>query len=132
MGRFPIWKDGDDTVSSLAAALQPYTKALVDANVDVYGSTDFKAGMNTEQLELFAEPLTELMRLDCRGGYFGQNDMAEAITKIVNAENLADVLLGNVLSKMKGLDDAIMMMAYKIRVMLSHCRVKFDSQGEKP
>eukprot|EP00974_Lingulodinium_polyedra_P012967 1258953-Lingulodinium_polyedra.AAC.1 len=50
LGRFPMWKDGDDTVSSSVAVLQPYTKVFVDANVDVYGTTDFKAGMNIEQL----------------------------------------------------------------------------------
>jgi hypothetical protein len=67
------------TVSALTLVLSQFVSNLVSQNTSIYGSTDFKIGVDMEILNASANLLCELMRLDSRGGFFSQGDLTAAV-----------------------------------------------------
>jgi hypothetical protein len=118
-------------VAKLVAALQPHVKEVIVASIDVYHSVDFKTGSDMSQLEKFSSLLTAFMKIDVRGGYFGQDHMKQAVAMCFQAESMTEELMTLVLPNHKYVDEATELMAYKLRAMLSHCREKFDCQAPK-
>ena len=127
MGRTPIWQHGDGdeaTVATLAATLRPPLMEVIAANIDVYHSVDFKTASDMSQLEKFSSLLTAFMKIDVRGGYFGQDHMKQALAMCFQAESKTEEMMTLVLPNHKNVDEATELMSYKLRVMLSHCREK--------
>ena len=80
-------------------------------------------------MEARADMLFALVELDKRGGYFGQNELTAALEHIVKAKDLEPLFTAKVMLHKKEVDEAVMITAYKIRVMLAHIRVTFDAQN---
>ncbi len=130
MGRVTNWEHPDGaeaTTTALATALQPFSQRLVEANIQIYPSTDFKVGLNMEILTANSDMMLPLVNIDNRGGIFGQSALTEALRLVVRSDNLELLLTAKTLIHNKTMDETLALMAYKVRVMLSHVRVKFDS-----
>ena len=130
MRRCEYWRseDGSEaTVQTLAAAIGPSTSMLIQDNVDVYDSTDFKIGVNMDILVKYSLMLTSFMRIDGRGGYFGQDDMKYGLQMALRKNQSMEQFAAECAKKHKDPDESLDMIAYKLRVMAGHCRLKFDS-----
>ena len=114
----------------IAAALRPYGEML---HPTMYGGVasgiDMQSGQLSSELEKYAAMMCALVKVDNRGGYFRQAHMVDAVTQAVREsghqsafEAAAAVELG------KTAEDAYKLAAYKVRVMMSHIRRKFDNR----
>ena len=131
MGRTPAWEHADGpaaSVRALAAVLEPWAQELVDANINLYPSDDFKVGLSSEHLQKYNNLLLALIKLDPRGGLFGHLVMTEAVAAAIRFSDLQQVLVAKALAVGRPVDEVKSLIAYKLRVMLAHIRSKFDSQ----
>ena len=114
----------DATIAQLVRALNPFVDSL---RWDIYSSTDFTKGIDMAMLICSMGLLEALISIDARGGYFSQIIMAAVVSKIVASNG--DFSLHCVSN---GRDHGMVckMVAYKIRVMTAHLRVKYDDSGE--
>ena len=120
--------DGDDATSStLAGVLAPFAGRLVEKNVGIYSSDDFKKGIDSEVLVSNADLLEKLVAIDSRGGFFAQQSMEAAVLMAINSASLRDLLQAKTLVLHKPLEEVVALIAYKLRVMLAHVRTKWDS-----
>ena len=119
-------------METLATALRPFTKERVEYNIDIYSSEDFKAGLSMESLVHRAPLLEALISIDPRGGIFAQGTLSQALATTVTAEGLDQVLIAKSLKHHRPTDEVRALTAYKLRVMLAHCRMKYDSSAVPP
>ena len=132
--RAPPWQHPDGVDASRQAillVLQLHKQFVLDANLGMYKGTNFCIGMDQEKLGLAASVLRELLVLDARGGYFAQDDMAVAMGQVMN--DVLPTLLQKAFTEEPTVppDDVIPTIAFRLRVMLSHARVAFDSHEPK-
>ena len=119
--------DGEEaSVASLVHALSPFARALCDAHEGVYEGTDMKVGIETQKLLEWKPLLTALVRIDRRGGYFSQRTLATTLQTSLDNEHLADRFCANTLASGRSHLEQYQVVTYKLRVMLSHIRLKFD------
>lgn len=130
MGRATLWQHPDGpsaTIAALEAALRPHVLRLVDSNLQVYSSDDYKAGVNHNLMRDSVDMLESLVELDTRGGLFGQGALTQALTMCIENAGMKEELIAKTLSEHKPVTEVLALMAYRIRVMLAHLRAKFDS-----
>ena len=95
--------------------------------VDCYDSLNFKIGINNDRLRIALGMLIEFVKLDRRGGIFSKPVMERSVTSTVGGDEQFKKH-----SVEAGFDprEACGIVAYKIRVMLSHLRIKHDTCKE--
>ena len=128
--------DGVDlTILELQAALVGVRPLLAKHNVALYDATNMKTGVNQPLLVKAVPVLEKLLAIDPRGGLFLQGHLAKAITNLfedASARDAKNELLANTTDLQMPFQEVIELMAYKIRVMLSHTRLVHDaSKGEE-
>ena len=126
---FVVDGSADATVARLTAILQEFKQLL---RVEIYSSIDFKVGINREALKLAIGLITELVKLDPRGGYYSQKHMEDAVGNSVQGE--MEEFEKHVVETGFTKPQTIAVVGYKIRVMLSHLRIIHDStkEGDDP
>ena len=87
-------------------------------------SHDFKVGIDLHELEKMIPMLSNLCRVDPRGGIFSQPMLSAAISSALQ-QSLEFEFLCNHLQKPRA--EVEELFAYKLRVMLAHVRVVFDT-----
>ena len=81
-----IHPDGPEATSAtLAAAMVPSIQQLVLKNIDCYESDDFKRGIDSDGLLMFAGLLERLLAIDKRGGFYSQPNMNEALALAITS-----------------------------------------------
>ena len=111
----------------LVSAVTNYQVPLLAHGVNLYKSLDMKIGLDRAKLQEHIGLLGDLIRLDARGGLFSQVDMETALAKLLgNARELGKPLGSDPAGDAEGLR----LMAYKIRVMLSHVRITHDGASK--
>lgn len=121
--------DGDAaTIEELTSCLLQSKQLLLNQHANIYDSVDMRVGINLSLLE-HAKPLLEaLVRIDPRGGMFMQSHFQVSLDRAF--EGTKNEFLMKTLVLQKPYQEIIELMAYKIRVMLSHCRSIYDANGD--
>ena len=115
------------TARHIANILLPFVETIVQENVNIYSSTDFKVHVNTNLLVHYSELACDFLELDPRGAHFGQLVMQDAVRKAISDADLQPKLLANTLALGKPIEEVVAIIAYKLRVLLAHYRLKYDS-----
>ena len=124
---FVVDGSADATVARLTAILQEFKQQL---RVDIYSSIDFKVGINRAALKSAIGLITELVKLDPRGGYYSQKHMEDAVGSSVQAAEMEE-FDKHVVEQGFTKPQTIAVIGYKIRVMLSHTRQQYDAHIPK-
>ena len=128
MSRPCCWKhsDGDDAgTEAIAQVLMPFRARIASAGpVEIYSSEDFKKGIDNAGLVRWADMLGGLTRLDPRGGYYEQGQVSSALHRVLDKTVEGNELVARTMQCPSLLNGHI---ALKIRVMLAHARIKYDS-----
>ena len=95
--------------------------------MSLYDSNDPKIGIDVKLLAEAVPILLPLLEIDPRGGFFCQLDMARAVNEALTVTRLHAELVEHAAEQNKSADEIRMLVAYKIRVMLAHVRIKHDS-----
>ena len=110
------------TVTAIAKALLPQMQLLLEGgNGDFYTSRDMKKGWLVAQVLVISEVCLNLLILDPRGGIFRQTSMVEGLRANVDADVAQWQVPG-----MKTLEEVLKIVAYKLRVVMSHIRICYD------
>ena len=117
----------DHTIPAIAAVLESDIDHIVALNVDIYDSLDFKVGIDARKLAARVQLLAGLGSLDPRGGFFGQADLDEALKIAIAKRGLLDKFNRTAATLGKDPTECRSVIAYKLRVMLSHCRIKAEA-----
>ena len=129
MSRTPYWLHSDGknaTIQRIAEEVMPeMTAALKLPIVDIYPSTALKTGIHRPGLQLYAPLLIRLMKLDSRGGFFGQKHVKAALQQVLEKPGTDTKRLFETQCSMKNWnsDFALDYAAYLLRVMCSHMRL---------
>ena len=118
----------DDSAEATAAVLCGIMAEFMGLlRVDCYDSLNFKSGINNDRLRIALGMLIAFVKLDRRGGIFSQPVMERSVTSTVGDDEQFKKH-----SVEAGFDprEACGIVAYKIRVMLSHLRIKHDTCKE--
>lgn len=129
MGRTTNWEHADGpeaTIQALAGAMAPFATFLAEHNMNVYTSDDFKTGINIDKLIMAAPLLEALMLLDGRGGFFSQKALTKALGMAFTAGDCNEVFTSRALLQQRPGEEIKALTAYRVRVMLAHCRAKYD------
>ena len=116
-------------MTALTLALTDHVSRLVEKNIAIYDSSDFKIGINIGQLSESLLMLHDLVKLDTRGGFFSNGDLVAAVKASVVDKAGEVAMQAKALEAHKPLEDMYLMIAYKIRVMLSHVRYACDTHS---
>ena len=133
MSRVSNWEHAhgfEAGVALVSAKLQPFAETLAEMNLNVYTSDCFKSGLDQELLVKHARMASELMKVDARGGLFSQKLMCAALAAALSAAKTDAELVLRTLHTGKDKDEVLQLMAYRLRVLLSHYRVKFDNGSQ--
>ena len=112
------------TADRLVQLLMPYASIL---RLDMYGSISFTAGIEKTVLVRFLALLTDLVRLDVRGGFFNQKLLTAAVRRVMTDD---ESFLLHVVEQAVSFSNGVEMVGYKIRVMLAHLRIGFNTRSE--
>jgi hypothetical protein len=125
--------DGEDaTISMVTSGLAGHEKLIIEWNTNIYSTEDMKVGIDLPAMQRCIKLLKDIVKLDPRGGIFLQNHMSKALGNVLSEGDYKALLLGKTIDQQKPLDEIIDLIAYKIRVMLAHLRLSFDSsQNDK-
>ena len=122
--------DGKEAgTAQIAAAMLPFMSRVVGWGTSVYSSDDMKAGINCPLLVRAADVLKALLRIDPRGGVFSQGMLTEAFETCLGASGLRETAVMAAMAEGKGLGEWCCLTMYRVRVMLAHIRMKFDSNA---
>ena len=125
-------EDGEEaTIDELTTAFLHSKTVLLAKHLNIYHSTDMKVGIDVKLLASSAKLLQELVTIDPRGGFFIQKHVAKALEKSLDADSQSQ-LLARTLEFAKTLPEVFELLGYKVRVMLSHLRLTFDSSSDDP
>lgn len=118
-----------DTAIALLNVLKPHAGAICAAGVDIYESVCMKTGIDLAKLQAQEEPLFDLISLDPRGGIFKQRDMASGLAMIIATDAKLSKMIYTpaAVAKYGGEDAVLGIVAYKLRVMCSHVRRRYDA-----
>ena len=122
------------TLAALAAVWTIFLPGIVAATVDLYSSSSMSTGINQDKLAEHADMLTEFVGLDPRGGIFSQSQMVESLDGELKAADSMEKFNAN-LPATANQEEAVGLVAYLARVMLSHARIVYDNaivKGEQP
>jgi hypothetical protein len=100
--------------------VKEFAVTISEQHHEIYSSVDMRAGPDVDKLLEHQPILVRLIGLDPRGGYFAQLDVEGAIEQAMTAEQLARMVD-------ESQESTVSMTAFKIRVMLRHCRNIFDN-----
>lgn len=114
-----------ETTEIVHQTLLPFTDWM---RVDVYPSDCMSTGIDSKVLEDKLPILTALMLLDPRGVYFSNPVVADALAKFLATDGR---FAQHALDENLEVEIAIRLTAYKLRVMLSHVRLKYDGRLQK-
>eukprot|EP00959_Pyramimonas_sp_CCMP1952_P261781 5473945-Pyramimonas_sp.AAC.1 len=118
--------DGGDAIVNLTPCLRPQLLHVLKHGV--YPSINMKTGIDMDYLGGMVPTLTELLRLDPRGGYFLQADVRRAMQQIC-LEKEFKLALNTLATNLKLTEyNTAERVAYAYRVMCSHVREKFDGR----
>ena len=133
-----IWRhpDGRDAgIAAISSALLPHVEAIVAQNVDMYPSNEFKVGICNSKLVENRDILCGLLSADPRG-CFGQEDLvgglASAMEWSSKLRNLVEAARRTPANTDKSDSEIIGLVAYRMRIMLAHLRIKFESGASAP
>ena len=132
MQRCSNWKhaDGTDaTVSALTNAMASHVDAIVGKHVFIYESDEMQVGIDMRLLTEARSLLQDLVRIDPRGGFFCQDDMERALEALLLEKGRAGEFLEKTATQNRPADDVRNHVAYKLRVMLAHVRIKYDTSS---
>ena len=88
--------------------------------------------MCDEELTKSSAVLESLIDLDRRGGHFAQQDMAAALALSIVAAKMTDLLAAKAMEGNIPPQELVQLISYKLRVMCSHLRLKFDGGHAVP
>ena len=130
--RTAYWSSTTDEKSEdvLARTIAPWAKLLLLREEGFYKSKDMKIGFDCADLIRFKYPLMALVRLDPRGAFFKQDDVAHALFQSMDEEIKISVEAIRLEAK-KEMEVCIGQAAYAIRVMCSHVRYKVGRYSKK-
>ena len=135
MNRCLAWSHpngAEASVATLADVLGQHIRAIVDANVSIYPTNDFKTGICNNSLLQWIPLLKLLVDVDPRGGIFNQRHMSDALETATKANYLHDRMCSAAIATQRPVDEVYTLTAYRMRVMLSHLRIKFDGATARP
>eukprot|EP00959_Pyramimonas_sp_CCMP1952_P463094 9484328-Pyramimonas_sp.AAC.2 len=99
-----------------------------------YPSTDMKVGIDMGALEKQKTPIARLILVDVRGGFFRQGDIKKGLEDVW-AHRREEITDWGALHTCTDINSSLDLMAYKLRVMMSHIREKHSQfqklEGEK-
>ena len=106
------------TIDALYEAISPHTAFLIEKNLAIYSTTDMKVGLDVCRLVDAEALLADLLRLDPRGGHFAQRQLAATLRRAL--EGKLAILEERTRSEQRPMDEVLELVAYKLRVMMSH------------
>ena len=115
------------TARHIANIIFPFAETIVQENVNIYSSTDFKVHVHTNLLVHYSELACDFLEMDPRGAHSGQLVMQDAVRKAIWDADLQPKLLSNTVALGKPIEEVVAIIAYKLRVLLAHYRLKYDS-----
>ena len=117
-----------ETVVARAGAMGASIAWIVEDTTNIYKSIDMKSGFDNESLLRAHQLLSALLQLDPRGGIFCQRQMCDALQLAVSAHGKTAQWVQACLQVSAEPSDVYATTAFKMRVMLSHCRIKHDNK----
>ena len=127
LARALIWAspDGSSAHVHISEALAPRWPNVLFGGGLKYDSLDMKAGIDTQALLRYVGVLKALVLLDPRGGFFGQRDMAAGVRALATMEEYHPAFESwRFSNNLASFEMGVTTWAYKLRVMLSHVRIK--------
>ena len=88
---------------------------------------DFKVHVQTNLLVYYSDLACDFLELDPRGAHVGQLVMQDAVRKAIWDADLQPKLLSNTLALGKPIEEVVAVIAYKLRGLLAHYRLKYDN-----
>ena len=76
-------EDSEATARHIANILFPFAETIVQENVNIYSSTDFKVHVNTNLLVHYSQLACDFLELDPRGAHFGQLVVRDSVRKAI-------------------------------------------------
>ena len=105
---------------------EPFILTIVIATTTIYALTNFKFGIYDENLNKHDAMFSSLIKVDC---YFGQDLLSKAITQqAMKLDHCYEQYILPLISEHKDADTIFSLTTYKIRVMLAHARIKYDTK----
>ena len=124
----PLWKPSEGNPGhQIFIALVPTAVTMLQTCCLLYSSSNFKTGISTQSLVAAAMCLlVPLLAVDPRGGYFDQCDLEYAMSLVAADPATQELTALNYTKSMcSTMEDFCSLAAFKIRVMLSHVRIKY-------
>ena len=116
------------TVDAIATVFGAHVKHIVTTGPSIYTAKDFKVGIDVPKLLENVKLLTDLVKLDSRGGILAQADCTEALQTVLQQDaDAQSTMYGHAIDGMENASETVALTAYMVRVMLSHVRSLFDS-----
>ena len=124
-----VHPDGDAVlISLLADCVRPNSALLIsDGPEEVYPSSCMKTKMCCDTLKRFESLLASLMGIDPTGAFFKQSHVAAAIKTGLSKTDMIALNASGMTKYNLPPQETVDLLAYKLRVMASHCRLLHDS-----
>ncbi len=123
-----VHPDGESaTIDQLVGAMIAHKGLIIEKNLGIYTSMDMKVGIDLTELTRSKQLLENLVRLDVRGGLYLQSHLASAVRAIIEEDRSKNLFMAKTISHLKPYEELVETIAYKMRVMLSHVRLSYDS-----
>ena len=129
------WCHVDGTMAGVAeiqSALTPFAPLIFEKGADLQTSKDMHQGVNQSELTALLPMIGALVRIDPRGGYLTQQEVACALEMILKDDEKLQILHAKTAKfQERGYRDQVSMNAFMIRVVMAHFRLKHDSMKEE-
>ena len=120
------WRSPDPSLSNLKAVIEPNWSAIMATGGWDYPSLSMVKGIEPDKLVKASAVLMGCMQLDPRGGYIRQTDLFTVIWQIVILQQYAFTFQAYCSAKKHpSVEAGVRRVAYSLKVMLSHTRIKF-------
>ena len=120
------WRSPDPSLSNLKAVIEPNWSAIMATGGWDYPSLSMVKGIEPDKLVKASAVLMGCMLLDPRGGYFKRSDLLTVIRQIVYLPQYVSSFAAYCSAKKHpSVEAGVRRVAYSLKVMLSHTRIKF-------
>ena len=130
-GRYSHPEGPDALCAALVEAFKPDLRRIISENEEIYKSIDMKVGIRSDTLVKNRDLLLCFVKIDTRGGYFMNPQLADPLKLAIEAEGLKGLFDAACLGK-RDPDEMTQLIVYKVRCMLSHLRIKHDNATQDP
>ena len=114
----------------LQEVVEEMSALISKAGPDIYPSQEMKTGICQDGLKKWECLLISLMKIDPRGAIFRQQHVVQALRLGLTPSDYSSMLENTLARFSMSPTETLEMIAYKVRVMASHCRITYDNAAD--